>query len=283
MKMLIYVGDLITDMPGVFLGELIARRLKAQVTLLHIGPKERKKEQEEKEGQEILDKVVDMFEGLVVETKVRRGGIALKLLDEVRETYYDMVVITSSRIGGYPRRQAVSREVLPKMPCCTLIVKNPRPEINNILMLTGGLPVSESMIEMGAKLAGALDSKVTLMHVAANVPSMYTGLETIEETLEELLQTDTPIAKHLRRCCRILDKYGVPSELKLRHGEPVFEIVREVDREDYDFVIIGASGATTSIKEWFLRNVTKDVIDLVGVPIMVVNQTHAKELPEDSL
>ena len=281
MKILIYVGDLITDMPGIFMGELVARKLNAQVSLLLITPREKKKKEEKKEGQEILDQVVDRFDGLLVETRVRRGVVAAKILEEIRDTNCDIVVITSSRIGGHPRKQAVSRDVISKIPCSTLIVKNPRPELNNVLMLTGGLQVSESMIEIGARLAGVLKSKVTLMHVAANVPSMYTGLETIEETLEEMLQTDTPIAKHLRRCCRILDKYGVPSELKLRHGEPVYEIVREVDREDYDIVIIGASGASTSVKEWFLRNVTKDVIDLVGIPIMVVNQVHAQKMPEE--
>jgi nucleotide-binding universal stress UspA family protein len=159
-----------------------------------------------------------------------------------------------------------------------VIAKNPRPNINQILMLTGGFRVSESMIKIGARLAGALNAKVTLMHVTANVPSMYTGLDTIEETLEELLHTDTPMAKHLRKCAQMLDEHNVTSEIKLKHGEPVYEIIREVDGGDYDFIIIGASGATTALKEWFLRNVTKDVIDLVGIPIMVVNQVHAEKM-----
>jgi nucleotide-binding universal stress UspA family protein len=283
MKMLIYIGDLITDMPGIYLGEKIARSVNAEVTLLHIAPKENSKKQERKEGQAILDQVIDQFNGLNVRTRVRRGRVAMKLLEEVQENQHDMVVITSSRIGGYPRKLAVGREILPKMPCCTLIVKNPRPEINRILMLTGGLRISESMIEIGARLACSLKAKVTLMHVTANVPSMYTGLGTIEETLEEMLRTDTPIAKHLRHCAGVLDRHNVPSELKLKHGEPVYEIVREVDREDYDLIIIGASGATTSFKEWFLRNVTKDVIDLVGIPVMVVNQVFAQQIPEEGL
>jgi nucleotide-binding universal stress UspA family protein len=72
----------------------------------------------------------------------------------------------------------------------------------------------------------------------------------------------------------------VPSELKLKHGELIFEIVREIDREDYDLVIVGASGVTTGLKQWFLGNVTKDLIDLVGIPIMVVNQTHAEKIKD---
>ena len=46
MKMLIYVGDLVTDIPGIFLGGLIARQINAKVTLLHVAPKERGKKVE---------------------------------------------------------------------------------------------------------------------------------------------------------------------------------------------------------------------------------------------
>jgi len=37
MKILIYVGDLVTDLPSLFLGEMIARHLSAEITLLNVG------------------------------------------------------------------------------------------------------------------------------------------------------------------------------------------------------------------------------------------------------
>jgi nucleotide-binding universal stress UspA family protein len=283
MKMLIYVGDLVTDMPGIFLGGLIARHLNLPITLLHVAPKTQQKKQEQKEGEAILKQAQEHLAGLEVETRIRRGRVAQKILAEVQEKQHDMVVITASRIGGYPLRLSVNREILPKMPCCVIVAKNPKPEINRILMLTGGLQVSESMIKIGARLASALGAKVTLMHVAANVPSMYTGLNNIEETLEEMLQTNTPVARHLRRCAKMLAKHNVPSEIKLKHGEPVYEIIREIDSEDYDLVVLGASGVTTGLKEWFLGNVTKDIIDLVAMPVMVVNQAHAQTMDDTEL
>jgi nucleotide-binding universal stress UspA family protein len=283
MKMLIYVGDLVTDMPGIFLGGLIARHLNLKITLLHVAPKSQQKKQEQKEGEAILKQAQEYLAGLVVETRIRRGRVAQKILAEVQEKQHDMVVITASRIGGYPQRISVNREILPKMPCCVIVAKNPKPEIKKILMLTGGLQGSEAMIKIGARLASALEAKVTLMHVAANVPSMYTGLYSIEETLEGLLQTNTPVAIHLRKCAKMLAKHNVPSELKLKHGEPVYEIIREIDSEDYELVILGASGVTTGLKEWFLGNVTKDIIDLVAMPVMVVNQAHAKKMDDTEI
>jgi len=280
MKMLVYVGDLVTDVPGLFLGELFARHLEAEVTLLHVAPKKNKKKQERREGKDLLEQAKARFGNIPVKTRVRRGKIAQRILAEVQENQQDMVVITASRIGGFPRSLSVSREILPKMPCCVVIAKNPKPEVKKILMLTGGQQVSESAVKAGARLACSLAARVTLMHVAANVPSMYTGLETIEETLEELLHTATPVAEHLRRSARILERLKIPSEIKLRHGETVYEIIREIDREDYDLVILGASGVTTGLRGWFLGNVTKDIIDLVGIPVMVVNQKHAKKMDD---
>jgi len=279
--MLIYIGDLITDIPGLFLGGLIARHLQAEVTLLSVFSKDIEKTLAHEQGQEILTQASEQIPDLVVKTRVRRGKVAKRILEEVQEGQHDLLVITASRIGGYPRKVSISRESLQKIPCSVVVAKNPAAEINKILMLTGGLKISEAMIKIGARLASKLKASVTLMHVTANVPSMYTGLGTIEETLKELLQTDTPVAKHLRKCAQMLDEHCVPSEIKLKHGEPVYEIVREVDSGDYDFIIIGASKATTVWKEWFLRNVTKDVVDLVGIPVMVVNQGHAEKLEQN--
>ena len=283
MKMLVYIGDLVTDIPGLFLGGMIARYLDAKVTLFHVAPKKNNKQQERKEGKELLEQAKEKFGEYPVKTRVRRGNIAKRILEEVQENQQDMVIITASRFGGYPSSRSVGRDILPKMPCCVLIAKNPKPAIKIILILTGGLKISEAMIKVGARLACSLAANVTLMHVAANVPSMYTGLDTIDETLDELLQTDTPVAKHLRRSARILDHLKIPSEIKLKHGDTVYEIIREIDREDYDLVILGASGVSSGFKGWFLGNVTKDIIDLVGIPVLVVNQKHAEKLDDSAI
>ena len=187
-----------------------------------------------------------------------------------------MVIITVSKIGeGRQPTSSVHRSLFRNLPCCLLVVKNPRAEINRMLICTGGLQMAESLIEVGAVIASVSGSAATLFHVAANIPTMYTGLKSIEETLHELLQTDTPVARHLRRGAEILAEKNIQAELKLRHGSAVYEIMREIDRENYDLVVIGASGADTMIKEWIYGNLTQDIVDTVGIPVLVVNQASA--------
>ena len=99
---------------------------------------------------------------------------------------------------------------------------------------------------------------------------MYTGLDQIDETVEELLQTDTPFAQHLRRGVEILEENELDSEVKIRHGIPIEEIVRETQINNYDLVIIGCSKVNEGLKEMLLGNLTIKIIDKIDLPVLVV-------------
>jgi nucleotide-binding universal stress UspA family protein len=109
------------------------------------------------------------------------------------------------------------------------------------------------------------------MHVIPGaVPSMYTGLDQIEETVEEFLQTDTPHAQHLRRGVSILQDSMIESEVKIRWGIPIDEIVRETQMFNYDLVVIGSSKVNQGIKEMLMGNMTRKVIDSVDLPVLII-------------
>jgi nucleotide-binding universal stress UspA family protein len=275
MKVLICVNDLIADEPGLLLGRLLAQHFDTDFTLLHVLSK-KKKDGDRDRGDHLLEQANEVLGEYPTHRKVRRDDVVKRIIKEAEQGDYDLVIITVTRIGESPQPASVHRSLMRRLPCCLLVAKNPRAELRRMLVCTGGLQMSESLVEVGAKFAVALEADVTLFHVAANVPTMYTGLRTIEETLSEMLQTDTPIARHLRKGAEILSSHNVHAELKLRHGSAVYEIVREIDLEDYDIVVVGASGADTVLKEWFYGNITQNIVDAVGIPVLVVNQEGAK-------
>ena len=135
--------------------------------------------------------------------------------------------------------------------------------------------VAEPVIETGAWLAGATHARATLLHVASPVPSMYTGLGEIEETLPELLQTRTPVAGHLRHGAEILARHQVSAALKLRYGVVADEILREALEGDYDLIVIGASGTAGRLKGWLLGNVTRQVVERARCSVLVVKRRSA--------
>ena len=99
---------------------------------------------------------------------------------------------------------------------------------------------------------------------------MYTGLDQIDETVEELLQTDTPFAQHLRRGVEILEENELDSEVKIRRGIPIEEIIRETQINNYDLVIVGSSKVNEGLIEMLLGNLTIKIIDKVDLPVLVI-------------
>ncbi len=102
------------------------------------------------------------------------------------------------------------------------------------------------------------------------IPTMYTGMEGMEETLSELLETDTPISHHLHWCAQYLDEQGVTAELKIQQGVASDEIMREAYIGNYDLIVIGARIDLHLLKKILVDQVTPHVIERSPCPVLVV-------------
>lgn len=128
------------------------------------------------------------------------------------------------------------------------------------------------MIESGARIARAAGAQVTLLHVAGTIPSMYTGLNEIDETLSELLKSNTPIAQHLRSGAEILTRHEVNADLMLRHGLVASEILREAHKSDQDLIVMGAKERGLRLKQFILDDVVGKVIESAPCPVLMVRE-----------
>ena len=101
---------------------------------------------------------------------------------------------------------------------------------------------------------------------------MYTGLDQMGETLSDLLQTNTPTAQYLRDCANLLNSEQINAEIELRHGTPTQEILRDVERNKYDLLIIGAS-KRSSINRVLTDNVSTQLAANAPLTVLVVHST----------
>jgi nucleotide-binding universal stress UspA family protein len=260
-------------------GSAIASVTQASVTLLHVTSKDR----QQLPGERILEQAREMLpEHLPVEAFIRQGKPAAQILSELEKKDYDMVIIGANQKMGL--RQfllgSVAVKIVRYAPTSVLVVRGARTGLKRLLICTGGIEVAMPVIVMGARLAGAAGAQTTLLHVNNAVPSMYTGLGGMEETLADLLQTDTPLAHHLRQGAQILAQHQVEADLQLRWGTPASEILQEACEGDYDLVIIGASGAAGRLREWLLGNVSREIVETCKRPILVVRES-AEALTSD--
>ena len=276
MKILLCVAGMPYAEAAVSLGSIIAGVTQSAVTLLHVV----RRKEDRATGGRILAAAREMLPGLTVDTRIRLGDPAGRILVETRRGNYDLVIIGARQRAGLTRQLlgSVTQRVIRRVPVSVLVARQDG-GLEHILICTGGAEVAEPVVETGAWLAGAAQAQATLLHVTSVAPSMYTGLDEIEETLPELLQTDTPVAQHLRHGAETLERYQVISELRLRHGVAADEILREAHEGDYDLIVTGASGATGWLKEWLLGNVTRQVVEHAPCSVLVVK--HRRLLTTD--
>lgn len=210
--------------------------------------------------------------GVEYTTKLRYGYPAEQILQEIEQGNYDLVVIGARGRSRLTRflLGSMSFRILEHATIPVLIVRESRPQVKNILVTTGGHPASEPTMRFGTQLARALGAKETLLHVTSPIPQMYIGLEEMDETLPELMQSATKEGRVLREGARMMNEQQVEGNIELRHGLVEEEIVQEAIQGDYDLIVIGSSVPAGLIGRLLLGNITRRIIDRTDRPVLVV-------------
>lgn len=268
MKLLICVSGLPFAEPTVKFGNLVAALSASEVTLLTVVDRS----QQKSDASAMLAEAQALIDVPIKEMKVREGQSVEEIVEEAWSEGYDMIVVGARVMGSFTQSllRSVTHRVAEKAPISVLVVKQERPSLDNILICTGGQKLNQAVIERGAQLAKVANANVKLLYVATPVPGMYSGLEDMDETLPELLQTNTPVAQHLRWAARYLAEQGVPGEIKIRRGVVSEEILRETSENQYDLLVIGARAEMSLLNELFMEKVTPNVVEHAATSVLVV-------------
>jgi len=266
MKLLYLVADQTMTLPVADFVSQIAKKMGASLLVLVVADSEFVL----KEAEASFPGVSKALEGLSYETKFVLGDPVACMLEELETEAYEMVLM------GVRRRQrlipshfrVISQRIIKRSPIPIMLIRDIRGRLERMLVCTGGLEISQPVVELSTKLAGKAGLKATLLTVASAVPSMYTGMMEMEETLEELLETDTPLAQHLRSSADTLSKSGIEAEIKVRHGDVVEAILEETAEGQYDLVVLGETQGQT-LRGLLLGNVTQQIINRAPSAVLI--------------
>lgn len=267
MKILIYMDSEQYHHSPVLMGKIIANATGGEINVLVVVPKGGHPENGEAAAEQVrLD-----LEGCSPNVFIKQGNPKKIIKEELDREPYQLVIADTDRINRMRKSIEVDPVLIKQSAISLLLTQQAKPKINNILLCTGCKEDDYSLITQSSGLAADLGAAVTLLHVfPGTVPSMYTGLEQIEETVDEMLQTDTPFAQYLRRGVEILNGNNIGSEVKIRRGIPIEEIVRETQVENYDLVVIGSSKVDQGLIEMLLGNLAVKIINRIDLPILVI-------------
>jgi nucleotide-binding universal stress UspA family protein len=269
MKILILLDSESYKHPPVMMGKMLAESTPAEVHVLVMVHKDGHLENAQAVAQQVK---IDLGATKSV-ISIEEGSPDVVIREAIDHEGYQLIIVNAERILRLRKTLDIEPILIKQSEISLLITQNTKPKIDRILLCTGCMENDYSLLEQAASLVSHLRASVTLLHViAGSVPTMYTGLEQIDETVEELLQTDTSYARYLRKGVEVFRQKEIESEVKIRRGIPLEEIVRETQLVNYDLVVIGSTHVNQGLKELLLGNLAVKIIDRVELPVLVVGR-----------
>lgn len=140
--------------------------------------------------------------------------------------------------------------------------------MKKILVTTDGSENSKKALIEAKKLAEALDAKVDILSVVHDVvitPYMTEQYYNVQ-TNESLVQSGE---KLLEEALRLFDDFKGEVKTKLRTGNSGNEIIKEVEKEGYDLVVMGSRGLG-AFSRIMVGSVSHKVLNHVETNVLIV-------------
>jgi nucleotide-binding universal stress UspA family protein len=269
MKILICSDGTSSGQTAINLVGLMAGSLTAETTLLGIAEKP-EDEQPLREALYTQSQVLRRY-NVSPEIVVQFGEPILQILQQTSHSKYDLVVIGARWTGavGHYWRSKRTYEVVKAIQPAVLVAIGEQQQLNRFVVCTGGKEFIEQAVQFTGKLAAAVGASVTLLHVMAEPPAMFSDLVRMEENVDQLLQSNSELGTNLRHQKRELDRLGVSAEVHLRHGIVIDQVFEEVREGNYDLIVTGTSKARGLFRHYIMGDLTRDILNRANIPVLV--------------
>jgi nucleotide-binding universal stress UspA family protein len=250
-------------------GALVAAPIKAQTTLLGVAEESR----DEAALRQVLEAQAQSLgqRGLKPEIVVRAGEPVHQILVQTSKTNYDLVVIGSRRkdeVGHY-WLSGKTYEVIKSIRPPVLVAIGDCRRLKRFLVCTGGKEFIEEAIQLTGKVAAAVGASVTLLHVMAEPPVVYADLVRLEEDVDRLLRSGSELGVNLAQQKKDLERAGVPTEVRVRHGLVVDQVFQEARGGNYDLIVTGSSQARGMFRHYIMGDLTRKILNRASCPVLV--------------
>jgi len=250
------------------LGAAIAAGCQAEVTLLGI-------QESRGDSQALLDSL-KRGQALLEDKKIhaelvtKSGKPIEEIIKHTRQTVYDLVVI------GAPRKEtrgafwmaSKTYKLIKEIRSPVLSVAGKTNAINRILICSGGKRYIDNAVGLTGEIARGVAAAVTLLHVTSEPPGILARLPHIEQDTDFVLRSQSELAQNLRREKETLESLSVRTKVKLRHGEVLQQILREIREGNYDLVVTG-SALSRSFRTYVLGDISREIVNRASCAVLV--------------
>jgi nucleotide-binding universal stress UspA family protein len=159
-------------------------------------------------------------------------------------------------------------QLIKQMPVSLLVARNPHCLLKKILLVLRDSKFDATAITWVVRIASKSGATVTVLPILAPAPPVFIGTTFEQLSLFHLLSSTCPLGGTLRQVSQYLAEQNIQGYLRLREGTIIDQIQQEIDKGDYDFVVIAAD-AERSIVRWMMGELVNPLLSLTEVPILI--------------
>jgi nucleotide-binding universal stress UspA family protein len=202
-------------------------------------------------------------------TKVARG-FDLVLYGEPEQSMFQRALFGS-----------VGRRVASKAPTTILVAQQPRWPIQKILLVIRVEASEELAVDWAGRLAHLSDAHLTILPLVPFQPLIYGSVSHLQVGIESLLTPSTPSGEQLRTLLNQLEQWQVDGRLRVRQGDPLWQICWEIDEEKYDLVIIGAE-QHSRWRHWLFGELVGPLLSRIRAPLLIAGTRRPRSERPDN-
>jgi len=210
----------------------------------------------------------------------KSGDPVEEIARRTEEAPYDLVVIGAVRkeARGAFWMSSKSYEIIKRIKPPVLSVAGRNAKVERILICSGGKRYIDGAVRLAGGIARGLEASAALLHVLPEPPAIYAHLSRVEEDVDTLLNSRSELGLNLHSEKETLEKLGVRTEIILRHGGVLDQILREIHAGNYDLVVVG-SALSRGLRTYVMGDVTREIVNRVNRAVLVVRSSRGPALP----
>jgi nucleotide-binding universal stress UspA family protein len=164
----------------------------------------------------------------------------------------------------------IERRVAVRIPTSILVARQPRWPIKRILLVVRVETSEEPAVSWAASLAHLSKAQLTILPLVGAQPLVFGPGSHLEVGIESLLTPNTFGGEQLRAFLHQIGQWGVEGTLRIRPGDPLHQICREVEVGDHDLVVVGAA-RRSRWQRWLFGEMVGPLVSKVNRPLLIAN------------
>ncbi len=252
------------------LAALVGKPARAQMTLLGIA----ENVEDEEPLRQTLAKQADLLrQSGGAEPKIfsRAGDPVTQILAETSVNKYDLVIVGArlKQMTGPFWQSQRTYEVIKSIEPPVLVAIGNCARFARVLLCSGGKRYIDAAVRLTGALAAPTAAQVTLLHVMAEPPAIYADLVQMEEDVDSLLASGSELGRNLKAEKQMLEKMGVTTNVRVRHGLVIDQVFEEVNEGDYDLIVSGSSRARGPLRHYIMGDLTRSILNRAPCSVLV--------------